>query len=69
MQEAFPIILLDNSCFHKQEREQRPLFRDVNSTRGLQKNRNANVISEMHPTEQFTENMKAYRRKHSYQGI
>lgn len=58
-----PYSFLGNSCFQKQKKEQRPIFRDVNGTRGLQKNRNANAIFEMHPAEQFTENMKAYRRK------
>lgn len=66
MWEAIPIFLLGNSCFQKQKREQRPIFRDANGTRGLQNNRNANAIFEMHPTEQFTENMKACRRKCSH---
>ena len=32
------------------------------TTGGTQENGNANAISEMHPTEQLTENTKAYKR-------
>lgn len=62
MWEASPTILLGNSCFQKQEKEPRPIFRDLNTTGGTQENGNANAISEMHPTEQLTENTKAYKR-------
>lgn len=37
----------------------------MNGIRGLQKNRNVNVIFEMY----FIENMKVYRMKCSYQGF